>query len=119
MSGPARPTQLFRDTSPIGSIRELWRFSEVLEELVKRDLKVRYKRSVLGIFWTMLAPLLNMVALTLVFSALLKTQIQNYPVYYLAGSLFWTFFSQTTSSAASQTHESNEMAKRIFIPRSV
>jgi ABC-type polysaccharide/polyol phosphate export permease len=67
----------------------------------------------------MLAPLLNMVALTLVFSSLLKTQIQNYPVYFLAGSLFWTFFSQTTTSAASQTLDANEMTKRIYVPRSV
>src|SRR5262249_57125821 len=84
-----------------------------------RDIKIRYKRSVLGVFWTMLAPLLNMVVLTLVFSALLKQQIENYPVYFLAGSLFWTFFAQTTSNAASQTLDANEMTKRIFIPRSV
>src|SRR5437870_5478443 len=84
-----------------------------------RDIKIRYKRSVLGVFWTMLAPLLNMVALTLVFSNLLKTQIANYPVYFLAGSLFWTYFAQTTSAAASQTLDANEMTKRIYIPRSV
>ena len=84
-----------------------------------RDIKIRYKRSVLGVFWTMLAPLLNMLALTLVFSALLKQQIQNYPVYFMTGSLFWTFFAQSTSNAASQTVDSNEMAKRIYIPRSV
>ena len=52
----------------------------------------------------MLAPLLNMIALTLVFSALLKTAIANYPVYFMAGSIFWTFFSQTTTTAAAQTH---------------
>jgi ABC-2 type transport system permease protein len=86
---------------------------------VIRDIKVRYKRSVLGIFWTMLAPFLNMIALTLVFSALLKQQIANYPVYFLTGSIFWAFFSQTTSSAALQTQDSNEIAKRIYVPRSV
>jgi len=99
--------------------RALWRYRGLVQELVIRDIKVRYKRSVLGIFWTMLAPLLNMVALTLVFSALLRQQIQNYPVFFLTGSIFWAFFSQTTSSAASQTQDSNEIAKRIYIPRSV
>src|SRR6266498_5821314 len=103
----------------IEEARGLWTYRNLVVEMAIRDIKIRYKRSVLGVFWTMLAPLLNMVALTLVFSALLKTQIQNYPVYYLAGSLFWTFFSQTTSSTASHTHEANEMTKRIFIPRSV
>lgn len=97
----------------------LWRYRALVYELVIRDIKVRYKRSVLGIFWTMLAPLLNMVALTLVFSAILKQEIRNYPVYFMTGSVFWTFFSQSTSAAASQTEASNEIAKRIYLPRSV
>jgi ABC-2 type transport system permease protein len=97
----------------------LWEYRGLVHELVIRDIKVRYKRSILGIVWTMLAPLLNMVALTLVFSTILKTEIQNYPVYFMAGSIFWTFFSQTTSSAASQTQASNELAKRMYVPRSV
>jgi ABC-2 type transport system permease protein len=98
---------------------QLWRYRGLVHELVIRDIKVRYKRSVLGILWTMLTPLLNMVALTLVFSAILKQAIENYPVYFMAGSIFWTFFSQTTSSAASQSMASNELAKRMFVPRSV
>ena len=65
----------------------------LVHELVVRDIKVRYKRSVLGILWTMLAPLLNMVALTLVFSAILRTAVQNYPVYFMTGSIFWAFFA--------------------------
>ena len=103
----------------IEEARGLWAYRGLVVELAIRDIKVRYKRSVLGIVWTMLAPLLNMIVLTLVFSHLLQRQIENYPVYFLTGSLFWTFFSQTTSSAASQTAESNEMARRIYIPRSV
>ena len=97
----------------------LWRYRGLVHELIVRDIKVRYKRSVLGIVWTMLAPLLNMIALTLVFSSILKTAVHNYPVYFMAGSIFWAFFSQTTTSAASQTMASNELAKRMFIPRSV
>lgn len=98
---------------------QLWKYRGLVHELVIRDLKVRYKRSILGMLWTMLAPLLNMIALTLVFSAILKTAIENYPVYFMAGSIFWTFFAQTSSSAASQTMASNELAKRMFVPRSV
>ena len=97
----------------------LWRYRGLVHELIVRDIKVRYKRSVLGIVWTMLAPLLNMVALTLVFSTILKQQITNYPVFFMAGAIFWAFFSQSTSSAAAQTQDSNEIAKRIYIPRSV
>ena len=103
----------------IEEAQSLWTYRGLVHELVVRDIKVRYKRSVLGILWTMLAPLLNMVALTLVFSALLKTTIQNYPVYFMTGSIFWGFFAQTTTTAALQTHNSNELAKRMFVPRSV
>src|SRR5262249_55894548 len=98
---------------------QLWRYRGLVHELVIRDIQVRYKRSLLGILWTMLAPLLNMVALTLVFSQLLKVAIQNYPVYFMTGSIFWVFFSQTTSTVTAQTVGSNEMAKRTFVPRSV
>lgn len=97
----------------------LWRYRGLVHELVVRDIKVRYKRSVLGIFWTMLAPLLNMIALTLVFSAILKTSIKNYPVFFMTGSIFWTFFAQTSTAAAQHSQGSNELAKRMFVPRSV
>ncbi len=103
----------------IEEARALWAYRGLVHELVIRDIKVRYKRSVLGVAWTMLAPLMNMVALSLVFSTLLRQEIRNYPVYFLTGSIFWAFFSQTTSSAASQTQDANEIAKRIYIPRSV
>jgi homopolymeric O-antigen transport system permease protein len=99
--------------------RALWTYRSLVYELVIRDIKVRYKRSILGVIWTMLAPLLNMIALTLVFSTILKQDIKNYPVYFMAGSVLWTYFSQTTSAAASLTQDSNEIAKRIYIPRSV
>jgi ABC-2 type transport system permease protein len=108
-----------RRSKALEEARALWAYRGLVHELVVRDIKVRYKRSVLGIAWTMLAPLLNMVALTLVFSTILKQQITNYPVFFMAGAIFWAFFAQSTTSAASQTQDSNEIAKRIYVPRSV
>jgi ABC-2 type transport system permease protein len=100
-------------------LSDLWDYRHLVVEMIIRDIKLRYKRSIIGVAWTMLAPLLNMVALTLIFSALLKQQISNYPVYFMAGSVFWTFFSQGTTYAAAQTSDSNELAKKMFMPRSV
>jgi len=97
----------------------LWRYRGLVWELMVRDIKIRYKRSILGIAWTMLAPLLNMVALTLVFSTLLKQEIRNYPAFFMLGSMYWAMFATGTSFAASQTHDANELAKRIYVPRSV
>lgn len=99
--------------------RALWEFRHLVAQLVSRDIKVRYKRSVLGIAWTMLSPLLNMIALVFVFSAVLKQDIPNFPVYLLSGMVFWTFFSQGTSHATSLTTDAIEITRRIYLPRSV
>ena len=99
--------------------KALWRYRHLVSELVARDIKVRYKRSVLGVAWSMLSPLLSMAALTVAFSALLKQQIANYPAYFLAGSVFWAFFSQATAFAASLTADAAEIARRVYVPRSV
>lgn len=124
MSASVRPAASVYDSaraSPraIEEARELWAYRGLVHELVVRDIKVRYKRSILGVTWTMLAPLLNMLTLTIVFSALLKMAISNYPVFFMSGILFWNFFSQSTSSAAFQTQDANAIAKRTFVPRSV
>ncbi|MGH9441787.1 MAG: ABC transporter permease [Thermoanaerobaculia bacterium] len=100
-------------------IKNIWTYRSLVRELVIRDIKIRYKRSVLGIAWTMLAPLFNMVALTLIFSSLLKQEIRNYPAYFMIGSMYWTYFASATSFAAAQTQDSNEFSKKIYLPKSV
>jgi ABC-type polysaccharide/polyol phosphate export permease len=98
---------------------DLWRYRHLVVELVRRDIKVRYKRSVLGIGWSMLSPLLQMIAMTWVFSVVIRQDIRNFPVYFLSGSVFWAFFAQATGHAATLTLDASEMGKRIFLPRSV
>ena len=107
------------ESKEISHLKLLWAYRHLVWELVVRDIKVRYKRSVLGIVWTMLSPLLNMVVLTLVFSTILKQSLANYAIFYMTGQIFWNFFSSATGYAAAQTEDANEIAKRIFVPRSV
>lgn len=97
----------------------LWRYRHLVLEIVARDIKVRYKRSVLGIVWTMLSPLLNMLAMTWVFSLVMRMDVRNFPVYFLTGSIFWAFFGGATSHAASLTIDAMEITRRVYIPRSV
>lgn len=99
--------------------RELWAYRHFVVELASRDIKVRYKRSVLGVAWTMLSPLMAMVVFTLVFSIFQRLPIAGYPVYYLSAAIFWTFFSQATSHVGSLTTDALEIANRIYVPRSV
>ena len=102
----------------IAEARELWRFRHLVRELISRDIKVRYKRSFLGVGWTLLGPLMQMAALTVAFSAILRYEVPNYPVYFLTGTLFWTFFSQATSHAANLTTDALELSRRVYLPRS-
>jgi ABC-type polysaccharide/polyol phosphate export permease len=99
--------------------RSLWSYRHLVRELVIRDIKVRYKRSVIGVAWTMLSPLLNMLALSWVFSLVLRQGIENFPVYFLTGSIFWTFFAQSTSHATSLTLDAMEISRRVHVPLSV
>jgi ABC-type polysaccharide/polyol phosphate export permease len=99
--------------------RALWEYRHLVRELIARDVKVRYKRSVLGVAWTMLNPLLNMVALSVVFSVILRQGIEHFPVYFLGGMLFWNFFAQSTGHAASLSVDAAETTRRVYVPRSV
>src|SRR5262250_1358990 len=72
-------------------LRELLGYGSLLRELVARDLKVRYKRSVLGIMWTMLNPLFLMIILAFVFSHALKMTVEHFPVYLLSALILWNF----------------------------
>lgn len=94
-------------------------YRELIYQFVSRSIKTRYKRSVLGVIWTLLNPLLTMIILTLVFSQLFKIAIENFPVYVLSGQLVWIFFSNTTSSAMSEMLWGGELLKRIYVPKSV
>lgn len=125
LSGPPRAeAAILYDSANRGSAlareaRDLWAFRHLVVELVLRDIKVRYKRSSLGVAWTMLSPLLHMAALTFAFSTLLRNQIANFPVYLLSGMIFWNFFAQATIHAATLTYDALEITRRTYVPRSV
>jgi len=100
-------------------IVELVRYRDLVRHLVARNIKVRYKRSVLGVAWSILSPLLTMVVLSVVFSALFRTAAPNYPVYLLPGLLMWNFFAQTTSVMAAEIVGGADFWRRIYTPRTV
>ena len=85
----------------IDEFRELVRYRFLVWNLITRDLKVRYKRSVLGFVWVMLNPLLTMAVLTIVFSEIFRFNIPHYPSYVLTGTLIWTLYAQGSNAAMS------------------
>jgi len=103
----------------VEEIQALMAYRGLVVQFVARAIKTRYKRSTLGVAWTMLNPLLTMIVLTVVFSQLFQIQIKNFPVYVLSGQLVWIFFSTTTGSAMGEMIWSGELFKRIYVPKSV
>lgn len=102
--------------SAIAELKELSKYRYLLGQLVRRDILTRYKRSVLGVAWTMLNPLGTMLILTFVFSNFFKSAVPHYPVYILSGLLVWNFFSQATNAAISGLVWGGSLLKRIYIP---
>jgi ABC-type polysaccharide/polyol phosphate export permease len=95
-------------------------YKHLIYQFVSRSLKTRYKRSVLGVVWTLLNPILTMIVLTLVFSSLFRRfDLQFYPVYILSGLVVWNFFSSTTHSSMGEMMWSGDLLHRIYIPKSV
>lgn len=92
-------------------------FTDLILQLTRRDIVSRYKRSSLGILWTMLNPLGMMIILATVFSNLFHSVV-GYPVYVLSGIIAWNFFSQTTSIALHQMVWGAALLRKIYLPRS-
>jgi ABC-type polysaccharide/polyol phosphate export permease len=116
--------ELFYDSADrkpaiLDEIIELFRYRYLLRLLIAQSLSSRYKRSVLGLLWTFLNPLLSMIVLSIVFANLFQTTLTNYPVFILSGIIFWTFFSQSTSMAINSTVWGSSLLKRVYLPRSI
>lgn len=92
------------------------RYRDLIYQLVRRDLVARYKRSVLGIAWTMLNPLGTMLIMVVVFSQVFISA-ENYAAYVLTGVIVWTMFSQSTSIAMHSMVWGSELFQKIYLPR--
>jgi ABC-2 type transport system permease protein len=101
-------------------IRELIDSANLLLNLVRRDLTVRYKRSIIGFFWTMLNPLILMIILTIVFSNIFRFEgISHYEIYFLSEYLVFGFFAQTTVQSMTSLSWNGMLMKRVRVPKSV
>ena len=93
------------------------KYKPLLNELVTRDVKTKYRRSVLGVLWTLLNPLLMMVVLSVVFSHLFKFDIDNYPLYLLAGQVVFNFFSAATTMDMTAIIDNAPLIKKVYVPK--
>ena len=101
------------------AIKELYAYREMIVGLVRRDLRGRYKGSVLGFLWTFVNPLLQLVVYTMVFSVIMKNGIEKYYIYLFVGLVPWIFFSTSVTGGANSILSSKDMVKKIYFPREV
>lgn len=101
----------------IKSVKGLIKYSWLLQELIVRDLKIKYRRSVLGYLWSVLNPLMMMGVMTIVFSNVFRFDIPNYPVYLLAGQLIFSFFAESTNVAMHSILLGASLIKKIYLPK--
>lgn len=95
---------------------EVVAYSELLANLVARDLRTKYRGSFFGIFWSLLNPLLLMLVYTLVFSLIVRVNIHPYPVFLLAGLVPWNAFAQSLTSATTSVVENAGIVRKIYFP---
>ena len=103
----------------IAELFELWRYRDLLRLLVINSIKTRYRRSLLGVVWTLLNPLMMTLVLTIAFTTIMRFDVKTYPVYLLSGLISWNFFSQTTLQTNNTLVWGSGLLKRVYIPRTI
>lgn len=116
---PERRTVAGQPLRWLDELRDIRAHGTLLYELIHRDLTVRYKRSVLGLFWTMLHPLVLMVIFTVVFSTVFRNRAPHYETYFLSAYMVWIFFAQTTVNAMVSVAWNGPLMKRVRVPPSI
>lgn len=100
----------------------LWQYHDLIRNLVIRDLKVRYKNSVLGVLWSLMNPLLMMMVFTVVFTVMAPVRsasVQNFPVFMLCGLLPWNFFTASVMGSTVSIVVNAPLLKKVYFPREV
>lgn len=103
----------------IEDIKELYKYREMLKSLVKKDLRTRYKGSVLGFLWTFVNPLLQLAVYTVIFSTIMRINIDKYAMFLFVALLPWIFFSTALQTSAGTIISNKDLVKKVYFPREV
>jgi len=98
-------------------IKNFNKYRFLLSELVIKEIKLKYRRSYLGILWTLIEPLLTMVVLTMVFSSFRGNGDRFFPIYILSGRLLYSYFSNATKAAMKSIRVNSQMIKKVYVPK--
>lgn len=98
-------------------LQVLGKYRFLLEDMVVRDIKLKYRRSVIGLLWSVLNPLLMMIVITAVFQHLFRFEIENFAVYYLTGWVIYNFVVEATSGALTSVIGASSLIRKVYIPK--
>lgn len=101
----------------LASVGALWRYRDLLLNLVLRDLRVKYKGSTLGFAWSLLHPLVMAAVYTVAFKVVLRIGIDRFPLFLLSGLLPWVFFAQSLSQATGSVADNGTLVRKVAFPR--
>lgn len=101
----------------LSDLKELWNYRDLVRSLVVRDLTVRYKNSVLGFFWSLANPLVQVATITIIFKYVLAVRIPNYSAYVLCAFLPWMFFQLALSDAGESVVRQYDLLRKVYFPR--
>lgn len=101
----------------IDRVKEIYNYREMIYSLIKRELRGKYKASVLGFLWTFLNPLFQLLIYTIVFSVIMRSGIEKFYIFLFVGLVPWTFFSTCLSSGAACVVNQENLIKKIYFPR--
>ncbi|MTV25992.1 ABC transporter permease [Nitriliruptoraceae bacterium ZYF776] len=104
---------------PSSKLGELWRARELLAQLVRKELKVRYRNSALGFLWSMLTPALMTVVFTIVFGQVVRIPVDDFPAFFISGYLLWQFFQNSCQGAIHSIVGNGDLVKKVYFPREV
>lgn len=103
--------------TPFERIHHLWQYRELIGNLTRKELKVKYKNSVLGFAWSLLNPLMYLVVFSLVFNIISKVQVPYYGVFFLSGLLAWNLFSTGLGQGTSAIVQNAQLVTKVWFPR--
>ena len=100
-------------------LKEIYEYRDMVGSLVKRELRGKYEKSVLGFLWSFLSPMFQILIYNLVFTHIFQNNMPNYYIYLMSGILTWTFFSDSLAQGTGAIVYNAEMVKKIYFPREV
>ena len=103
----------------VNELKELYRYRYLLSQLVVRDIKVRYKNSFLGFFWSLANPLLQVATMTVVIKYVMRLELPNYSAYLLVGYLPWMFFQMALLDSSQVVLAHRDLLRKVYFPREV